>query len=89
MYAALLPTGYTLGGVCAGVGVSGHTLGGGIGHATRALGVLADSVLEATVVLPAWKGGQTATASAAAYKDLFWVCVGVLLSRIQLFAPQL
>ena len=71
VYAALLDTGYMLpGGSCVGVGVSGFTLGGGLGHATRALGVLSDSVLQATVVL---SDGQVVTASPTNNTDIFWV----------------
>lgn len=53
-----------------GVGISGLTLGGGLGHATRALGLMADSVLQATVVLP---DGRVVTASPSSELDLFWV----------------
>lgn len=57
-----------------GVGVSGLTLGGGLGHATRILGVMADSVLQATVVLP---DGRVVTASTTSEPDLFWVSSGL------------
>jgi hypothetical protein len=71
IYAALAPDGYTLpAGTCVGVGISGITLGGGVGHATRELGVLADSVLQATVVLP---DGRVVTASPSSEPELFWV----------------
>lgn len=71
IYAALAPTGSTVpAGTCVGVGVSGLTLGGGLGHATRMLGTMADSVLQATVVLP---NGQVVTASPTSEPDLFWV----------------
>lgn len=53
-----------------GVGISGLTLGGGLGHATRTLGAMADSVLQATVVLP---NGRVVTASPSSEPDLFWV----------------
>jgi hypothetical protein len=58
------------GSTCVGVGISGLTLGGGIGHATRALGVLADSVLGATVVLA---NGTVVEADSKSNPDLFWV----------------
>jgi FAD/FMN-containing dehydrogenase len=58
------------GSTCVGVGISGLTLGGGIGHATRALGVLADVVLEATVVLA---NGTVVEADSKNNPDLFWV----------------
>jgi FAD/FMN-containing dehydrogenase len=80
IYAALAPDGFTLpGGTCVGVGISGITLGGGLGHATRALGPLADSVLQAIVVLP---DGRVVTASPSSEPDLFWVsglCCGTKL----------
>jgi FAD/FMN-containing dehydrogenase len=67
-------TGFTVpAGNCFGVGVSGLTLGGGLGHATRMLGTMADSVLQATVVLP---NGQVVTASPTSEPDLFWVSAG-------------
>ena len=53
-----------------GVGVSGQTLGGGIGPSTRKLGLLADAVVGANVVTPE---GETTTASADSNPDLFWV----------------
>ena len=71
IYASLSGRGYTVpAGTCVGVGVSGLTLGGGLGHATRSLGLMADSVLQATVVLPS---GRVVTASPTSEPDLFWV----------------
>ena len=76
VYAALARSGYTLpGGTCVGVGISGHTLGGGLGHATRAYGLLADSVLQATVVLA---DGRIVTASDSSEPNLFWVRGGAV-----------
>jgi FAD/FMN-containing dehydrogenase len=50
IYAALAAVGYYIpGGTCVGVGVSGLTLGGGNGHATRAAGVTSDLVIAAKV----------------------------------------
>jgi len=53
-----------------GVGVSGLTLGGGIGHSTRKLGFLVDVVEGATLVTA---NGTITTASATTNPDLFWV----------------
>lgn len=52
------------------VGVSGLTLGGGVGFAARMFGLAADSVLQATVVLA---NGSIVQASATSEPDLFWV----------------
>jgi membrane protein required for beta-lactamase induction len=71
LYSKLTPMGYVLAGsTCVGVGISGLTLGGGIGHATRSLGLLADSVLAATVVLA---NGTVVEADTKSHPDLFWV----------------
>jgi FAD/FMN-containing dehydrogenase len=71
LYAKLTPMGYVLAGsTCVGVGISGLTLGGGIGHATRSLGLLADSVLAATVVLA---NGTVVEADTKSHPELFWV----------------
>eukprot|EP00775_Hariotina_reticulata_P011034 gene11034-11189_t len=61
------------GGVCVGVGISGSTLGGGLHLATRALGLTADSVLAATVVLA---NGTVVAASNQENADLFWAIRG-------------
>ncbi|WIA13183.1 hypothetical protein OEZ85_006775 [Tetradesmus obliquus] len=74
LYSKLTLLGYVLpGSTCVGVGISGLTLGGGIGHATRALGVLADSVLAATVVLA---NGTVVEADSKSHADLFWAIRG-------------
>jgi FAD/FMN-containing dehydrogenase len=50
IYSALAAVGYYIpGGTCVGVGVSGLTLGGGNGYATRAAGITSDLVIGAKV----------------------------------------
>ena len=50
IYAALTAKGFYLpAGTCGGVGISGLTLGGGLGHSTRVSGVTSDSVISAQV----------------------------------------
>ena len=61
------------GGTCPGVGVSGVTLGGGLGYATRALGMTSDKVSSATVVTA---DGETVTASSSSNSDLFFALRG-------------
>ncbi|MEW2353570.1 FAD-binding protein [Spirillospora sp. NPDC029432] len=56
-----------------GVGVTGYTLGGGMGWLSRAYGFAADSVLRAQVVTA---GGRLVTASPESHPDLFWALRG-------------
>lgn len=55
------------------VGVTGYTLGGGVGWLARRFGFAADSVLRADVVTA---DGRLITASADQYPDLFWALRG-------------
>ncbi len=74
VHAALEPFGRTVAtGTCPTVGVSGLTLGGGIGFEDRVYGLTADALQSIQVVLA---DGSTVTASATQNPDLFWACRG-------------
>ncbi len=74
VHAALAPFGRTLAtGTCPTVGVSGLTLGGGLGFEHRLYGLTADALQSIQVVLA---NGSTVVASATQNSDLFWACRG-------------
>lgn len=74
VHAALEPFARTVPtGTCATVGVSGLTLGGGIGFEDRKYGLTCDALRAVRVVLA---NGSTVRASATQNADLFWACRG-------------
>lgn len=60
-------------GTCGGVGVSGYTLGGGIGMTCRKYGLMIDRVREMEVVTA---DGHVVRANTAVNSDLFWALRG-------------
>lgn len=74
VYDALGRAGRTIpAGSCPSVGISGLTLGGGHGVASRAYGLSCDNLTAATVVTA---DGRVLTASAEQEKELFWALRG-------------
>ncbi|MGY3681686.1 FAD-binding oxidoreductase [Streptomyces sp. TE33382] len=74
VYQGLARHGRTIpGGSCPTVGVSGLTLGGGHGVASRAYGLTCDSLTSARLITA---DGRTVTADASRHQDLFWALRG-------------
>ncbi|WP_406094371.1 FAD-binding oxidoreductase [Streptomyces sp. NBC_01013] len=74
VYQGLAAHGLTIpGGSCPTVGISGLTLGGGHGVASRAYGLTCDSLTGATLVTA---DGKTLTVDATHHPDLFWALRG-------------
>jgi FAD/FMN-containing dehydrogenase len=60
-------------GIISTTGVGGLTLGGGLGHLTRACGLAIDNLLEVGMILA---DGRLVTANADQHADLFWAVRG-------------
>ncbi|MFE9773814.1 FAD-binding oxidoreductase [Streptomyces sp. NPDC005931] len=74
VYRSLAAKGVTVpGGSCPTVGISGLTLGGGHGVASRAYGLTCDSLTQATLITA---DGKRLTADATRNKELFWALRG-------------
>jgi UDP-N-acetylenolpyruvoylglucosamine reductase len=67
-YGFAIPTG-----TCPTVGISGLTLGGGVGMATRKWGLTCDNLVAVHIILA---DGTKVRASTHEYSDLFWACRG-------------
>ena len=60
-------------GSCPTVGIAGLALGGGVGFASRKLGLTCDNLLEATIVLA---DGSAVVCNTNRYQDLYWALRG-------------
>jgi FAD/FMN-containing dehydrogenase len=73
-YNGLAPYGRAVpGGSCPTVGLSGLTLGGGVGVVSRAYGTTSDNLVQAQVVTA---DGRIRTCDSRSDADLFWACRG-------------
>src|SRR5260370_39874648 len=61
------------GGSCPTVGITGLTLGGGVGVVSRAYGLTCDNVKSLQIVTA---DGQVRTCNASSNADLYWACRG-------------
>lgn len=76
MYEVLAERGYTIpSGTCGGVGFCGLTTSGGVGFATRMLGLSCDNLIEVDIIN---YEGKKITASSENNKDLLWALKGGL-----------
>jgi len=74
VYARLAAQGVTIpAGSCPTVGLAGLALGGGVGFASRKLGLTCDNVERVTVVTA---DGRTLVCDARHHPDLYWACRG-------------
>jgi FAD/FMN-containing dehydrogenase len=74
VYSKLAARGVTIpAGSCPSVGVAGLALGGGVGYASRKLGLTCDNVKSLQVVTAA---GEILTCDASHHPDLYWACRG-------------
>jgi FAD/FMN-containing dehydrogenase len=74
VYAELWKHGLTIpGGSCAGVGIAGLALGGGVGFSSRKLGLTSDNVRALRIVTA---DGRVRDANPREHGDLFWACRG-------------
>jgi FAD/FMN-containing dehydrogenase len=74
LYSGLWRSGVTIpAGSCATVGIAGLTLGGGVGFASRKLGLTCDNLTRVQIVTA---DGRTLACDATHNADLFWACRG-------------
>jgi FAD/FMN-containing dehydrogenase len=73
-------------GTCPTVGVGGHALGGGWGFVARKFGIMADSIVEAEIVI---YNGTLVTANANQNKDLLQALKGAGANSFGKFLKEL